>query len=237
MSTDTRNVTTDLLRSQGWTVAIFWGLMYTVFLTAGIIVHLTAGLHDSVWAGARWWPQYFIFAHGVMTTAVYLRIFVSHGVTRRAFILGGTGFGLAIAVASGVAIQLGFVVERGVLNSVGGTQTTYMEDLASSPLRMLTSAFEFSALYAAYFFAGWLIATVFYRRGVVGGLLVIVPSVVPALVLEVTQWGVGPLADVASGWRIGESVSPVLLGLGLVFVAALIFTGRRQLVDVSISSK
>ncbi|ADD42251.1 hypothetical protein [Stackebrandtia nassauensis] len=188
-------VTANLLRSQWWVAAIFWGGLYLLFLTIGVIVSATAGMKESVWIGACWWSQYLMLAAGTVVTSQYVRIFVGHGVTRRTLTIGAVLYGLAGSALFGVLMELGFLAERGIAMAQGLPPFPAATEFVASPARMLESTVEFTLLHVAYFFAGWLISVTFYRHGGVAGIAVIVPALLPGLFMDVVKLGDKPLSE------------------------------------------
>jgi hypothetical protein len=224
----TLSVCLELLRGQRWMIAAFWLAMAAIFGIIGAILALVNDDIGSVWTGARWVPQYMILALGVITTSQHLRVYVAHGVSRRRFIAGAAGYGAAVSVLFATVMELGFVVERLIFHAGTAQQFgagTY--DVVASPLVALTTAAEFAVLYAAYFFAGWLIASCFYRLPVWGALALIIPTFLPVNLIEVIQWHSGLAADLVAVFGIPAITTPVyLVGGTLVVVIAGLLIGR-----------
>ncbi|HZE37285.1 MAG TPA: hypothetical protein VE172_00585 [Stackebrandtia sp.] len=233
-------VAADLVRAQGYIVLLFWGAMIALFGVISTLVNILGTSHSSAWVGARWWPQFFLLSMGVQLTAQFLRIHVSHGVTRRAFALGGVLYGVGMSVFSGIVMQLGFVVERAVFAANGWEQFHDQVDIVASPLRAMGSGLEFVALYAAYFFAGWLISTCFYRLGVVIGLLSIIPAVAPSVTMELLQWHnptlLGMLGSAGRSLGLTGTVS-TYPAIGAIAVAILAALTIAQLKTAAINEK
>lgn len=220
-------VAADLLKAQWWVAAIAWGGLYLFFGTIGVIVAATAGLEQSVWVGACWWTQYLMMAAGVMVTVQHLRVYVAGGVTRRVFGRGAVLFGLAASAVFGAAMELGFVVERGIAWAAGAPMFSAAADFVASPANMLRSALEFGLLHAAYFFAGWVIAATFHRHGVIAGLAVIVPAMLPGLLMDLLKLGAEPTSYLLDELDVGVLTRFTLVAAVTAAIAGLILLAYR----------
>lgn len=224
----------ELLRALRLAVASFWLIMLVLFLIIGIFVAASGPDPTSVWTGARWAPQYFLGGAGFTLAAQHLRIHVSHGVTRRHYIVGGIWSGIAVSVIFGVVMELGFVLERVIYHANDWIQFDGTKDLAASPGAVAVATVEFTVMYAAYFFAGWLIGSGYYRFRAWTATLLMIPAVLPPLVIESMQWRGGPVYFLIDRLGIGALTTPAYLAAGSVLVAATVWTIYLMLGRVSV---
>lgn len=213
-------VATDMLRSLWWIAAIIWGGLY-LLLAVGTLIAMSGGLHESLWLGAVWWTQYLLLAAGAAFTGQYLRHYVAVGVTRRVFGRGVLLFGLISSVLFGVALELGFLIERGLTMLGGVGPYPAAADFVGSPGQILLATGQFSLLFAAYFFPGCLIAAAFSRHGVVIGLLTLVPALVPGLAMDALVLGGEPVTRLLDRLDIAAlSTTSLILATAALVVAS-----------------
>ncbi|MFD0559708.1 hypothetical protein FB566_0360 [Stackebrandtia endophytica] len=212
-----RNGLVHLLRGHGTTTVTFWGIVIGLALVAEPIVITAADDPNSVWQGFRWAPQYFMLFLGVMLVTTHLPVQVAHGLTRSAALRAGTIVAAVLSAGSAILLQLGFVVERAVYNSLGLVQFADGIDLVESPGRIIVSTVEFFGLYLAYFFGGWAIAAGYYRLGGWYGTLLIIPAAVPAAVAEYSHWNGGLLVGATGQAQAWLAVAAVIALVGLLW--------------------
>lgn len=211
-----------------------WMLALVVLAVILIVASVRdATLDDSVWdqigVGVLRWV---IFAAGVTTLSSFAPMFLGNGVTRGQ-LASSSIVSMAVVSAIGAAVvALGYVIERIVYPRAGWE--LILRD-AETPLDAGTIAsrsISMAVLFAAYFVSGWLIGAAFYRYGSNVGLLLIVPSAIPLLVVDLLLAGptnmiggidaiqrrLGPVDDVAL---------PVALPLSAVIVVVACVAARR----------
>jgi hypothetical protein len=221
-----RNVLSHLIRGYGYTMVAFWGIMIALLVVIESLVIVLADNPTSVWQGFRWAPQFFLLCIGIMMVTNHLPVQIAHGITRSVVLRAGSLIALAVSASSAIIIQLGFLAERAVYNSLGLVQFTDSIDLVESPGRIIVSTAEFTVLYLAYFIAGWAIAAGFYRLGGWYGTLLIAPAAVPALLADFFHWNGGILVGstgLGQAW-LSVAVVAVLTVLLWTYVRTLIRT-------------
>jgi hypothetical protein len=183
-----------------------------------------ASLWQSVVAG---WQRYVIFGAGVTIATTFMRMLVRNGVTRRTLSHAAAIAMGVIAVAVAVWNVVGFALERVVYEANDWPQVL-RSDIVFEWGDLPRAAIDSGLVVAAYYAAGWIVGTCFYRWGLIGGLLRLLPALVPAALMELVvspDFG-GMDVDVVSSWR---DRPPVLLTLlvGGALLAATLWIARR----------
>lgn len=218
-------VTVRFLRTiGGW----YW-LCFTA-VSVAIAVLLTrygAGLDDGVLdsqmgGSSRW----FSLVLGLIVPAVYLRLHLAAGGTRRTLVAGTVRGALVGGLLIGLVTAVYLVGERMLFAALGQTWTREfgppVEGWAGIALTILTE----TLVVATYYLAGATLAAGYRRLGVVTGTLYVVVALVPAALVDlVTHTGV--VALLVGPQNLPDGVGGVLLaltgGLGTVAVAAWLF--------------
>jgi hypothetical protein len=158
-----------LIAAYRKTYAWFWAIM--ALMLAGLCLSFEIFGHymldserASMWevAGSQA-PRWFHFIIALMFATLNLPVLVAHGITRRAYFLGATLFGLASAAFAATMLLLGFGVERTVyhLNGVWAELTKpYPVNTVGEAARLWLELF---ITVLACVISGWLAGIVFYR--------------------------------------------------------------------------
>ncbi|MFI5844905.1 hypothetical protein ACIA8K_34910 [Catenuloplanes sp. NPDC051500] len=210
-------------RVRAW-YAGFAILLAVVVAVIAALVAASGSLTTSAWLlGSASTVKWFVGPTAIMLIPVYLRQYVSLGVTRRQFLGGGLLFSLGSAGVAALYTMAGFGVERLVFGAAGlmdGLTEPYPVHSAGSAAAVLVRAF---LIYLAHICSGWLLGAAFYRFGPFGGLVLIPPAVLPALGSEVffgSEWSVVHPVTVA-GVELSFAAS-ALLTVALVLAGAVV---------------
>lgn len=143
---------------------------------------LDASVSEQVAVGIVRW---FFLAAGVSTALSFIPLFVSNGVTRTRLASATTASLVILSAIGAAVVTVGFVVER-LVATRAGWQLVLVDD--GPPLDAGTIATRVVAvipLFAAYFVTGWFIGLGFYRYSTGVGIVLIAPSLIPALLVGV----------------------------------------------------
>jgi hypothetical protein len=181
-------------------------------------------LWQSVVAG---WQRYVIFGAGVTIATTFLRMLVRNGVTRGTVSSASTISMGVIAVLVGLWQMAGYAAERLVYEANDWThalRSTALFGWDDLPRVGIDNAL----VVAAYYGSGWVVGICFYRWGVIGGFVRLLPALVPAALIELVvspDFG-GIDVDVLASWR--DRPNPaVTLALGGAVLAATSWVARR----------
>ena len=156
-------------------------LIYAVVIAC---VARWGSVDQSLWQSvAAGWQRWVVFAAGVTTTTTFLRMLLRNGATRSLVSSASTVSMAVIGVLAGLWITAGYAVEKVVYERYGWTQGLNSDAVFewSDTWRV---ALESPLVLFAYFVSGWLVGAAFYRYGVAGGLILLVPSLAPAALFE-----------------------------------------------------
>jgi hypothetical protein len=205
-----------------------WAVIATVIIAVG---HSDA----SVWHWFATSPsKYFLMVIVIITTAVYLPVFIGHGVTRRQFALGAAAFFGGTVLAFAGIVLLGYVAE---VIMYAATGQFGVRDYGY-PLRWAGDGFTVFAqaalTHAGFVCTGWLIGASFYRFGPWLGTLLIPPCALPGFGTDLAFGGarsavrLTQMVDIAPAmWRAGFLI-------GLALVAAGVGAGYLLVRDVAV---
>ncbi len=181
-------------------------------------------LFQSVFAG---WQRWLVFAAGVTMTTTFLRMLVRNGSTR-ALVSSASTVAMAVIASIGTTIiAAGWVIEKFVYDRQGWPQRLDSGNEVFEWSDLWRVAIESPIVLAVFFVSGWLVGVGFYRFGVVGGLLLLLPSLIPAALIEViTTRDFGGL-DLDVIPEIGAPGLLLTLIGGVALVAASVAVARR----------
>lgn len=144
-----------------------WGLLVVgVALVTGIVSRFVE-IEQSAWIIAVNLPPWYMFGMGVYMTAVYLPLYIAHGITRREFMRQATPFMVALAGLGAALMTAGFGIERGLYRLLDWPQV-FPDDhdgLFNSPNQYGMIFLAFWLMFLAFVVVGAFIAAAFYRGG------------------------------------------------------------------------
>lgn len=161
-----------------------WGLSVLAVGIAAVtaVADSSGSLSFSLWlvvagTGAKYW----LGVIGVLMISLQLKTFIANGVSRRAFLAGATVFGLGLTLVVTLLAPLGHLVEWAL--------TAWLADVPGSyPVFTLPAAMsEFGHLLpgnVAMIVTGAAVTAGYYRFGGLGGLLAMIPGLLPMAVTE-----------------------------------------------------
>lgn len=220
-------VTTSLFRFYRPIILWFLGLLTVVTAVVTAVAAAAGGEQESWWLvvfgqAVRWW----LLVSGVMLVALHLRLYVTNGVTRRAFLSGAGAFGLVTALGFAGLLVLGRGVERVLWAAAGGVPAGHPPFTAGEVLTEVGIVLP-GAL--AGLVTGALTAAVFYRFPPRTGLLLLVPALLPLIAAEVL---LGLYTQVTPEARPLPGAAAVAVSLAVTAAGAWLI--RRFLRDVAI---
>lgn len=222
---DLEDATRVVLRGQLLWLPFVWIAGTVVFAVVLFVVGRWGTVEDSLWPIGSYWQRYLFFTAGVMTMTVFLRLFVRNGVTRGLTSSATTMAGAALAAFIGLWNVAGYSVEALIYRHEGWPQRLP----TGRPFEWgdLPAVFVGAALVAAaYYVSGWIVAAGFVRHGGVGGMLRLIPGLLPAGVMELVispDFG-GAGSTLWTSWR--AHVVPMLV-IGLAVLALSVAVARR----------
>jgi len=205
-----------------------WLTATVIYAVVVVCVARWGSVDESLWQSVvAGWQRYVIFGAGVTIATTFMRMLVRNGVTRRTLSTAATVAMAAIAGIVAIWNMAGFAVERVVYDANGWPQAL-RSDAVFAWGDLPRVAVDSALVVAAYYAAGWLVGMCFYRWGVVGGLVRLLPALVPAALMELLvspDFG-GIDVDVLTSWRDRPPVIVTLLAGAALLAAAVWIAGR-----------
>jgi hypothetical protein len=202
--------------------------MVVIFAAVGTGIGVFGHLDHSIWEDAfDSTAMYLPLIIGLIFTTIHLPIFVAHGVTRRNFFIGTVWFAIGFSLVSSMALTVGYGIEHLLYSVYRLSDTLTSPHLFSSTSQLPVIFGESMLLMLAYLCTGWLIGTGFRKFGL-GGLLFLVPAVVP-LVGTAVLCRVGWLGSAANA--IGIARPPTAIGVSVsILITVLGFAATQLLI-------
>lgn len=183
---------------------------------------------QSLWPSvAAGWQRYLIFGAGVTVMTTFLRMLVRNGVTRRTV---SAAAAIAMGVIAGIVAgwtMAGYAIERAVYDANGWPQTL-RSDAVFAWGDLPRVGVDTVLVIAAYYAAGWIVGACFYRWGLVGGLVRLLPALLPAAAMELVvspDFG-GMDIDVMASWRDRPHLLVTIAAGGALLAATVWVAGR-----------
>ncbi len=211
---------------------VLWAgfLLFVLMVTA--IVSGFRPVAVSGWDVASQLPRWYVGAFGVYLTAVYLPLYVAHGISRRRFAVQAAPLAVVFALVYGALMALGYLIERFVYRMFGWTQALTQAHLFDAPTQFGTIMLEFAAVFAVWIAAGGLVGAAFYRDPGLG----ILSIPVGLAMLGVIESATGPDMFAFVGWLLAglgisieqatptgaAMIAPVLVAVGFALTWALV---------------
>jgi hypothetical protein len=222
---DLEDATRVVLRGQIMWLPYAWLAGTLVFAALLIGVGRWGTVDDSLWPIGASWQRYLFFAAGVMTMTVFLRLLVRNGATRRLTSSATTVAGAGLAAFIGLWNVAGYSIEALVYHHQGWPQrlpSGRLFEWGDLPAVFVSA----TLIVAAYYVSGWIVAAGFVRHGGVGGMLRLIPGLLPAAAMELVispDFG-GAGTTLWTSWR--AHVVP-MLAIGLAVLALSVAVARR----------
>jgi len=220
-------VASGLFRNYRPVLLFFWSTMVLGAAITGIVLRMVTEPTFSPWlmvAGSA--SKYWLGAVGVMLVSTHLRQFVANGFTRRDFMAGAAIFGLLAAALFALLVPVGHGIEQTLLSLGGPLPADYGAISVQDGLREFGYQLPGEL---AFLVTGAVAAAGFYRFGVGGGLLLLIPALLPAAVAE-GLFGIDSNADIRT--RFVPYAAALLISLVVTALGALLF--QRELRHVAI---
>jgi hypothetical protein len=204
----------------GW----LWAALL-VLLPIGLLVAtaLDADLTSSVWSGAGIaWQRWVLFSAGIVLTRVFLREFVTRGVTRRRLAESAIVALVVLASICGAVGAAGYVIEAAFFRSQDWVHELADDTFAAGDLPRL--AVEYALLGAVYYLCGWLVGAAYVRFHWVYATLLIPVCLVPAAIVEVAA------GDKTRNFRIDalpDAALPITIALAVPVIAMTAVVASR----------
>ncbi|MGO4545927.1 hypothetical protein AB4Z29_14095 [Paenibacillus sp. 2TAB23] len=215
------NVASELLYTYRWTFIVYWIVFIAIFL--GIAVFLNTNMFNSegfdtqsVWEGASNSPKIFLMVIGILLTPLSLASFVSNGVTRKHFIIGGSFLVTLMSAIYALIMTAGYPIEQMIYEQNNWTLALKNPHIFSSSDQLAGIFFEYFFLFFAYFGSGWIIGSGFARFRWQLGVIISIAALLPAMAMELV---------LSSDWmgRLMQTVFEVERNpIAVVFVLAVI---------------
>ncbi|MGH8793542.1 MAG: hypothetical protein ACRDXX_12975 [Stackebrandtia sp.] len=160
------DVARELTRSHLKYFVYVWGAVFaaTALIVAGVAV-FAGTVNTSFLVFSQNPTRYWFFVSGILMIVINLRIYVTHGVTRRSFAAGGSLAGTAIAAAIAAMMALGFGAEHLVYQAAGWqwepSEGLYFSFTSGAQTHLIFA--EYLVVYASHFLAGVAAGLVFIR--------------------------------------------------------------------------
>ena len=210
----------------------FWACSVPVVVVASVLVDRLLGAGDvAVVLYARHAAIWFPFSQAIALVALYLRVHVAAGMTRRTFARATVVVGVGTGAAYGILLTVLAVVERGIHTALGrGWRVTdgFVAD-ESSPLGLLLAELVVCCVVANV--AGLLVGAVYQRWGALRGTLALpltAGSVLLVFAVLGAAGGWGPSPPVAPGPP-GPALAWSVLVVALTAAAYAAVVGRTPL--------
>lgn len=165
----------------GW----LWATLL-VLLPIGLFVavQLDADLTSSVWSGAGIaWQRWVLFSAGVVLTRVFLREFVTRGITRRRLAESAIVALVVLAAICGAVGAIGYSIEAAIFRWQDWEQALAGDGVFTAG-ELPRLAIDYALLGAVYYLCGWLVGTAYLRFHWAYATLLIPVCLVPAALVE-----------------------------------------------------
>ena len=223
-------------REQALFAALIWVAYSVIVFIVLAVVSLFIDIEASGWDVASQPARWFAFVIGVHLGWSALQLHVTHGGTRRGFMVQMTGFILAYAAVLAGLYALSFLAESGLYALAGWPQAlngpALYETAFDVPLVLLQSFLVF----ALWTVGGLFIAAAWYRNGLLGGLAIPLGLVAISVSTYTISGDIGPMNWVRQFVPPRPGIGPTVLAHAAMFA---VFVGLAWLVvrDVPIRNK
>lgn len=144
----------------------------TLAVVGAVAAFGSGEITQSGWESAAQLARWYAGATGAYATAVYLPLYVVHGFTRREYAAWVPAYLAAFAVVFAMSMTLGYVVEGLVYRWFEWEHALRLTHLYATPDEYGLALLEFLLIGAIWSGVGAVLGAAFYRRSVLGALLV-----------------------------------------------------------------
>ncbi|MFI5931353.1 twin-arginine translocation signal domain-containing protein [Actinoplanes sp. NPDC051494] len=169
-----RLVLAGLWRNYRPVLTGFMAVLITGVIVGDIIASRVTDPAPGMWMFFTTAFRYWLGIVGCVTVAVHLRQFVASGITRRDFLAGAALIGVMGAVFYAVVVPLGHGIEYALHGGTGFSASIALREFALTLISCM-----------AAFVTGAAATSGFYRYGTRGGLIFLIPALLPAAVAEI----------------------------------------------------
>lgn len=228
ISTPSRSWTILRHRLRGDVVGlpVIWALFaLAVAVVIALVAIFLVDIEISGWEQASQITRWYVGATGVYFTAVYLPLYVTHGITRQEFAAQLPLLVGAFAGTYALLMAAGFGIEAVVYGWLDWPHELVRGHLFETPTQSPIVFLEFLLVGAVWTVGGTIMGAAFYRNGFIGTLLIPVALAMVGLAEAVTGPGyLGPIGGVvdALSWLAGLSGSIIR---AILVCAALVAGG------------
>lgn len=156
--------------------------LFVVTLALTAVVSVRFDVRISGWDVAAQVGRWFVGAVGVHLTAVYLPLYVTHGLTRRRVAGDAAIFAALYALIGAMCVAVGYALESFVYR-LAGWEHGLDGHLFDSPAQAHLVVAEYGAAFLVYLAAGALLGAGFYRSPALGFAL-LVPAIAAVVAVE-----------------------------------------------------
>lgn len=210
------------------------GLVAVAYIVIVACVSIWGETDTSLWVSvAAGWQRWPIAVCGFLIISTFSRMFVVNGVTRRRLGDAATVTLVLFSLLSGTYITVGFVIERLVFDANGWPQMNDERNLTYGAIGYATVLLTYTAVAAAYFVTGWLIAILFNREAdIVVAVLGIPLALVPAAVCEFLLTPIGGGGQIQALGDLMTMPMWISTPITLAVIAAAVVAARRATLSV-----
>lgn len=216
---------------------LVWLLVFLIVTCIITGIALYSEPSESILDNAVMAPRYWLLTAGIILTAACLRLYISHGVTRRQFIGGGSIAGVVACLGLAVLMAAAYYAESAVYESFGWNYELTGPHLFTGGDQFVLVMLEFWMVFTAHFFAGWVMGSLFARLNVWVALPLVVVAYIGAAAVEAvlgTSWS-GRILVMNLEWS--TPTLPWTIGIGMLLIGALALANQRLLRDVAIGNR
>jgi hypothetical protein len=201
----------------------FWALFMLVAVVVPLIVDAAGNdMTNGVLVGAEYSARWFAFSVAIATTATISMNHVAAGGTRRALYVGSVISALGVSVLYGVLGVVALLGERALFGALGWDWRAPIDVVDPSASWFLHAGLADLVVAATYAMVGTAIATAYQTYGVTQGTVLLVPSLVLLLGVDLAA-GTGSGDDLFGGLRpetsFGGDMAWLLVAVAVLLVA------------------
>lgn len=216
--------------------AMIWAGFTLFMFSLTFAVSFFREIEVSGWNIAGQPARWFAFVIGIYIGWSALPLHVTHGGTRKGFMIRTLGFFLVYTAALTAMFTLSFIFEAGYYAMMGWPQDLHDTQLYAHPLDLALVLAQWFLIFGVWLWGGVLISTAWYRNAVLGALCIPLGLVAVSVSSFSISGDVGPMSWVRQFIPAGPNTIAIILA-HLAMIA--IFAGLSWLAirDVPIHTK